>query len=68
VRPSLENGKRLTDALRAFGFDTAQLTPEMFSQPKRNIQLGHPLNGYSFTFAENDCNAYTMGSEGEWHG
>lgn len=42
VRPTLENGRRIAEALRAFGFDVAQLSPELFAAPKRNIQLGHP--------------------------
>ena len=42
VRPTLENGERLAAALKQFGFDTPDLTPELFAQPKRNIQLGHP--------------------------
>lgn len=42
VRPTLENGQRIANVLKTFGFDVAQLTPELFAEPKRNIQLGHP--------------------------
>jgi len=42
VRPTLENGARIAAVLRKFGFDVAQLTPELFTEPKRNIQLGRP--------------------------
>lgn len=44
VRPTLANGARLVDVLRAFGFATADLVPELFTKPERNIQLGHPPN------------------------
>lgn len=40
VEPSLENGRKIVAALKAFGFGSLKLTPEAFAQPGRFIQLG----------------------------
>lgn len=42
VRPTLQNGERLVAALADFGFATPDLKPQLFTEPKRNIQLGRP--------------------------
>jgi len=41
VEPSLKNGERIIEALRAFGFGGLKLTAEDFIQPGRFIQLGY---------------------------
>ena len=57
VRPTPENGQRIVNALRDFGFASLQLTPEDFTKPEQVIQLGYPplridlitsLSGVSF--------------------
>jgi hypothetical protein len=44
VRPTLDNGAKLVRVLEEFGFRSPDLVPEIFTQPKKNIQLGHPPN------------------------
>lgn len=41
VEPSLENGRKIVDALKAFGFGALKITPEDFAQAGRFIQLGY---------------------------
>lgn len=42
VRPTLENGQRLLEALKAFGFAQAGLSPSDFTRPGRVMQMGLP--------------------------
>ena len=44
VRPTLENGRRIVEALAAFGFGSVGLTAEDFTVPDRMIQLGRVPN------------------------
>ena len=44
VRPTLENAAKLVQALKQFGIESPDLVPEIFVQPKKNVQLGHPPN------------------------
>ena len=44
VRPTAENGRRIMEALEAFGFGQLGLTAEAFTVPDRMIQLGRPPN------------------------
>jgi hypothetical protein len=44
VRPTSENAERVLEVVRAFGFATPDLSAELFTQPKRNVQLGRPPN------------------------
>ena len=44
VRPTLENGHRIVDALSGFGFASLGLTPDAFTAPDRVIQLGRAPN------------------------
>ena len=44
VRPSPENGERVFDAIRQFGFGDIGISPEDFLAPDRVIQLGRPPN------------------------
>lgn len=41
VEPSLENGRHIVRALKAFGFGGLRLTPEDFARPGRFVQLGY---------------------------
>jgi hypothetical protein len=40
IRPTVENATRLVSAVRSFGFDTPELTPEIVIDPRRLIQMG----------------------------
>jgi hypothetical protein len=40
VRPSEANGRRIVQALRAFGFGSLRVAPSDFAQPDRILQLG----------------------------
>jgi hypothetical protein len=40
IRPTLENGTRLLDALRDFGFPAPDLTPEAVTHPRAMLQMG----------------------------
>jgi hypothetical protein len=42
VRPDEENGRRILNALEAFGFGSLGLSVEDFSVPGRVVQLGVP--------------------------
>lgn len=42
VRPSIENGRRLLDAIDAFGFPIAALTPADISAGHKVIEMGVP--------------------------
>ena len=62
VRPDVENGHRIVDALRAFGFGSLELSAEDFKADDRVIQLGRApnrvdlltrLNGVEFAEAWN---------------
>ena len=44
VRPNAENGARIVEALRAFGFGELSLTPADFLRPESIVQLGRPPN------------------------
>jgi hypothetical protein len=44
VRPTLDNGSRLVDALRDFGFVDPVIRPETFTAPRKVVQLGRPPN------------------------
>ncbi len=44
VRPTHENGRRLVEALKAFGFASLGLEPDAFTVPDRVIQLGRAPN------------------------
>lgn len=44
VRPTLENGRRLVEALEAFGFGSLGLTADAFIVPDRVVQLGRAPN------------------------
>jgi hypothetical protein len=44
VRPTLENGQRIVDALSAFGFGSLGLTADAFTARERVIQLGRAPN------------------------
>jgi hypothetical protein len=37
-----ENVIRVVDAIREFGFDTPNLTPELFLQQRKIVRMGHP--------------------------
>jgi len=41
VEPSIENGRKIVAALKAFGFGSLQLEPEDFTRLGRWIQLGY---------------------------
>jgi predicted nucleotidyltransferase len=42
VGRSPENAKRVVAAIREFGFDTPNLTPELFQQERKIVRMGHP--------------------------
>lgn len=42
VSKSPENAIRVVDAIREFGFDTPNLTPELFLQQRKIVRMGHP--------------------------
>lgn len=42
IRPSRENAERVAAALRDFGFDLPQVTPDLFLQPERVVRMGQP--------------------------
>ncbi len=44
VRPSAENGSRIVQALREFGFGSLEITPADFEASDRMIQLGRASN------------------------
>lgn len=44
VRPDLENGKRIVQALEQFGFGSLDITPADFQEDDRVIQLGRAPN------------------------
>jgi hypothetical protein len=44
VRPDVANGKRIVDALRAFGFGSLDITADDFVADDRVIQLGRTPN------------------------
>jgi hypothetical protein len=44
VRPTQENGARIVDVLKRFGFGQLSLRPEDFSTRGRVVQLGRPPN------------------------
>ena len=44
VRPTVENGKLVMDALVAFGFGALAISIDDLSKPGRTIQLGRPPN------------------------
>ena len=44
VRPTQENGRRIVEALKAFGFASLGLEPDAFAAPDRVIQLGRSPN------------------------
>lgn len=44
VRPDLENGRRIVDALEQFGFGSLEITPADFQADDRVIQLGRAPN------------------------
>jgi hypothetical protein len=44
VRPDAENGQRIVDALKAFGFGSLELSAEDFTADDRVIQLGRAPN------------------------
>lgn len=37
-----ENAKRVVAAIREFGFDTPNLTPELFQQERKIVRMGNP--------------------------
>ena len=41
VEPSIENGRKIVAALKAFGFGALRLKPEDFALPGRFVQLGY---------------------------
>jgi hypothetical protein len=41
VEPSIENGRKIVAALKAFGFGSLKLIPKDFARPGRFIQLGY---------------------------
>ena len=42
VGQSPENAQRVVAAIREFGFDTPNLTPELFQQDRKIVRMGHP--------------------------
>jgi hypothetical protein len=42
ISKSPENVIRVVDAIREFGFDTPNLTPELFLQQRKIVRMGHP--------------------------
>jgi hypothetical protein len=40
IRPTLDNGKRLIDAVRDFGFPAPELTPQAVTQPRALLEIG----------------------------
>jgi predicted nucleotidyltransferase len=42
VGRSPENSKRVAAAIREFGFDTPNLTPELFQQERKIVRMGNP--------------------------
>lgn len=42
VGRSPENAKRVVAAIREFGFDTPNLTPELFLEERKIVRMGHP--------------------------
>jgi predicted nucleotidyltransferase len=44
VRPDVDNGARIVDALRAFGFESLDLKAEDFEADDRMVQLGRSPN------------------------
>lgn len=44
IRPTLENGRRVIEALAEFGFGALDLEPDVFTQPDTVIQLGREPN------------------------
>ena len=42
VSRSASNATRVVAAIREFGFDTPNLTAELFQQPRKIVRMGHP--------------------------
>src|SRR3989338_2970106 len=42
VRPDIDNGRRIIEALKEFGYVNVPFTPEDFSSEKIIVQLGYP--------------------------
>lgn len=42
IRPSVDNASRLLEALHAFGFPVADLSPELIADRRRMLQMGVP--------------------------
>ena len=42
ISRSLVNATRVVAAIRAFGFDTPNLTEDLFLQRRRIVRMGHP--------------------------
>jgi hypothetical protein len=42
INPTAANAKRLTSALRRFGFSAVTIEPQMFEQPQRVFSIGVP--------------------------
>jgi predicted nucleotidyltransferase len=42
VGRSAENAKRVAAAIRDFGFDTPNLTPELFQRERKIVRMGNP--------------------------
>jgi len=37
-----DNAQKIVNALKDFGFDHPELTPELFLEPNKIIRMGHP--------------------------
>jgi len=70
VRPTHDNAVRLLDAIRAFGFPVAELTPEALMDGRRMLQMGiapvqihvmSAISGVSFEEAWRDRMIGTIG-------
>lgn len=56
VEASLENGRKLINALKDFGFESLKLSPEDFTESKQIIQLGYePVRIDLLTSIEGTC-------------
>lgn len=42
IRLGADNARRIVDVLKQFGFDTPELTPDLFLQKGRMVRLGMP--------------------------
>lgn len=70
VEPKIENARKMVEVLKAFGFNSSELTETIFTDPKKIVRLGNPpvrieiMNSISGVEFE-EC--YTEKVEDDWN-